>query len=77
MAGSIVRSTSLDSRERQSSRQRSTRKKGGIAVAAVGNDPKRVVDSEDGALDFARRCLPPQQEVITDDITRSASRRPE
>lgn len=37
----------------------------GIAVAAAGNDPTRVVDSEDGALDFARRCLPPQQEVIT------------
>ena len=37
----------------------------GIAVVAAGNDPQRVVDSEDGALDFARRCLPPQQEVIT------------
>jgi hypothetical protein len=37
----------------------------GIAVVAAGNDPQRVVDSEDGALDFARRCLPPQQEAIT------------
>ncbi len=35
----------------------------GIAVAAAGNVPGLVVKIEKSALDFAQRCLPPQQVV--------------
>ena len=45
----------------------------GIAVAAAGNDPDIVVDSEDGSLDFARRCLPPQEVVTVLNLNSSGS----